>query len=85
LWGWHLACRLAHHTTIPLSQDEQRYEDLQRSLAVYRMVFGQPRQEDLLAHLVDRVSPERLGKLRPLLRIDLRPTSRSTSPAETFD
>ena len=24
-------------------QDEQRYEDLQRSLAVYRMVFGQPR------------------------------------------
>ena len=38
-----------------------------------RMVFGQPRQEDLLAHLVDSVSPERLEELRPLLRIDLRP------------
>ena len=46
---------------------------LRRSLAVYRMVFGQPRQEDLLAYLVDRVSPERLKELRPLLQIDLRP------------
>ena len=64
-----------HVPTIPLSQDEQRYEDLQRSLAVYRMVFGQPRQEDLLAYLVDRVSPERLEGLRPLLQIDLRPSS----------
>ena len=62
-----------HVPTIPLSQDEQRYGDLQRSLAVYRMVFGQPRQEDLLAYLVDRVSPERLDELRPLLQIDLRP------------
>jgi len=64
-----------HVPTIPLSQDVQRYEDLQRSLAVYRMVFGQPRQEDLLAYLVGRVSPERLEELRPLLRIDLRPSS----------
>ena len=39
------------------------------------MVFGQPRQEDLLAYLVDRVSPERLEELRDLLRIDLRPSS----------
>ena len=65
-----------HVPTIPLSQDEQRYEDLQRSLAVYRMVFGQPRQEDLLAYLVDRVSPERLEALRDLLQIDLRPKER---------
>jgi hypothetical protein len=64
-----------HVPTIPLSQDERRYEDLRRSLAVYRMVFGQPRQEDLLAYLVDRVSPERLEELKPLLQIDLRPRS----------
>ena len=64
-----------HVPTIPLSQDEQRYGDLQKSLAAYRMVFGQPRQEDLLTYLVDRVSPERLGKLKPLLQIDLRPKS----------
>jgi len=37
------------------------------------MVFGQPRQEDLLTYLVDRVSPERLEELRDLLQIDLRP------------
>ena len=37
------------------------------------MVFGQPRQEDLLAYLVDRVSPDRLDELRDLLRIDLKP------------
>jgi hypothetical protein len=65
-----------HVPTIPLSQDERRYEDLRRSLAVYRMVFGQPRQEDLLAYLVDRVSPERLEALRGLLQIDLRPKGR---------
>ena len=42
-------------------------------MAAYRRGFGQPRQEDLLAYLVDRVSPERLEELRPLLQIDLRP------------
>jgi hypothetical protein len=62
-----------HVPTIPLSQDEQRYEDLRRSLAVYRMVFGQPRQEDLLAYLVDRVGLERLDELRDLLHFDLTP------------
>jgi hypothetical protein len=62
-----------HVPTIPHSQDERRYEDLRRSLAVYRMVFGQPRPEDLLAYLVDRVPPERLEALRGLLQIDLRP------------
>ena len=62
-----------HVPAIPLSQDEQRNEDLQRSLAVYRMVFGRPRQEDLLAYLVNRVGPERLEALRGLLQIDLRP------------
>lgn len=70
-----------HVPTIPLSQDEQRYEDLRRSLAAYRMVFGQPRQEDLLAYLVDRVSPERLEELRPLLQIDLRPNAREEGNA----
>jgi hypothetical protein len=40
---------------------------------MYRMVFGQPRQEDLLAYLVDRVGSEGLGKLRRLLQIDLWP------------
>jgi hypothetical protein len=62
--------------TIPLSQDEKRYEDLQRSLAVYRMVFGQPRQEDLLAFLVDELGEEALEILKPYLQIDLTPRAR---------
>jgi hypothetical protein len=58
LWGVAIE---RHVPTMPLSQDERCCEDLRRSLAVYRMVFGQPRQEDLLAYLADRVPPERLG------------------------
>jgi hypothetical protein len=69
-----------HVPTIPLSQDEQRYEDLRRSLAAYRMVFGQPRQEDLLAYLIDRVPRERLDKLQSLLQIDLRPRVTESEP-----
>ena len=40
------------------------------------MVFGQPRQYDLVAILQKRFSPEELQELEPLLRIDLgaRPT-----------
>ena len=43
------------------------------SLAVYRMVFGQPRQDDLMAYLLDRLRDERLNELAPLLQIDLTP------------
>jgi hypothetical protein len=36
---------------LPLSREVARIERLKRQLAVYRLVFGQPRQDDLLAHL----------------------------------
>jgi len=42
---------------------------LQKSLAVYRMVFGQSRQEDLAAFLMSRLGKEDMDKLR----IDLSP------------
>jgi len=38
---------------IPYSREVERLECLKRSLAMYRLVFGQPRQDDLLAHLVE--------------------------------
>ena len=66
-------CIERHVLALPLSRDQQRYEDLRRSLAVYRMVFGQPRQEDLLAYLVNSVGEETLESLRPHLQIDLKP------------
>lgn len=62
-----------HVPALPLSRDRAQLEALRRSLAVYRMVFGQPRQDDLLAYLVQRVPAEELERLRPLLRIDLAP------------
>ena len=36
---------------LPLSRDEERWALLQESLALYRLAFGQPRQEDMLAAL----------------------------------
>lgn len=36
---------------LPLSRDDVRYRRLQRSLAIYRLAFAQPRQDDLLACL----------------------------------
>ena len=56
-----------------------RLERLRRALALYRITFGQPRQEDLLAHLADEFgglddarNRELEGRLRRLW-IDLRP------------
>lgn len=54
---------------LPLSRDKARLQDLQKSLAIYRMVFGQPRQEDLIAALMSHVKDEEIDKLT----IDLSP------------
>ncbi len=58
--------------TFPLSRDHERLEHLQNTLVAYRMVLGQPRQEDLVRFLS--------GKLRhsaetdySKYRIDLSP------------
>jgi hypothetical protein len=44
-----------HIPSLPLSRDINRVEDLKRTLAVYRMVFGQPRQEDLVKYLKENL------------------------------
>jgi hypothetical protein len=55
---------------LPFSREQQRLPDLKASLAVYRLVFGQPRQEDLLSHLKER-DPDALSAWR----LDLSPPS----------
>ena len=60
-----------HVPALPLSWDASQLQALKRSLAVYRMVFGQPRQDDLVAFLLERVPSEMLEEIEPLLRIDL--------------
>ncbi len=57
---------------LPLSRDQDRWARLQESLALYRLAFGQPRQEDMLAALQRRgvaLDQARIAELR----IDLRP------------
>ena len=62
-----------HVPALPLSRDRERMQELQKSLAVYRMVFGQSRQEDLAAFLMSRLGKEDMDKLR----IDLSPPHES--------
>jgi hypothetical protein len=65
-----------HVPALPLSRDVQRLEALRRSLAAYRLVFGQPRQDDLVAYLQQRFDDAELRALLDELRIDLSPPAR---------
>jgi hypothetical protein len=62
-----------HVPALPLSRDVMRLEALRRALAVYRMVFGQSRQEDLLAFLLARFEAGEAGRIADTFRIDLAP------------
>ncbi len=62
-----------HVPAIPFSREIERLDKLRRALAIYRMVFGQSRQEDLLAYILNEFpEPERLA-LASELRMDLKP------------
>jgi hypothetical protein len=62
-----------HVPSLPMTRDRQLLGALRRSLAVYRMVFGQPRQDDLVEFLLRHVPREQLDELVKGLRIDLSP------------
>lgn len=62
-----------HVPTLPMSREISRLSALRQSLAIYRMVFGQPRQEDLLEHLQQRLSKKEMEGLMEKIRIDLAP------------
>ena len=78
-WTWHKsACQreadlVLHLPSLPLTRDRQLLVALRRSLAVYRLVFGQPRQDDLVEYLVAHVPPEQLEQLVERLKINLSP------------
>jgi len=67
---------LAH----PYSKEVLRHENLRRSLVLYRMVFGQNRQEDLVGYLAARLPAEAIPRLLDLCRVDLTPPQESASP-----
>lgn len=70
---------------LPYSRDVERYEALRRNLAIYRLAFAQPRQDDLLACLAVEqdgpLSPEELA----MWRIDLSPPAFEPRPIEDLD
>jgi hypothetical protein len=74
-----------HVPVLPLSRDWDRLPSLKNSLAIYRMVFGQPRQEDLLNYLLSRVPKERLLQEMDSLRIDLSPPKSAPIPPQGVD
>lgn len=69
-----------HVPALPLSRDRARLEALRRSLAIYRLVFGQPRQDDLVAYLQTRFSEDEIKQLQDELRIDLSPSPLASAP-----
>ena len=66
-----------HSPVLPLSLDADRVDTLRRSLAVYRMVFGQPRQDDLLEFILREIPDERTDSLTSALTVDLSPPLRT--------
>jgi hypothetical protein len=57
-----------HVPALPLSREDGLHTALKRSTAAYRLVFGQPRQDDLLSYLEGQSEADLKG-----LTIDLRP------------
>lgn len=62
-----------HAPVLPVSQEERQLAELKESLAVYRMAFGQPRQDDLVEYLLQHLSDEEVEAVLADLQIDLSP------------
>ena len=58
---------------LPLSGDRTRTDALERAVASYRLAFGQPRQDELLAYLADEIDPDTLTQLAGELHINIGP------------
>ncbi|MBV5330453.1 MAG: DEAD/DEAH box helicase [Chlorobium sp.] len=60
-----------HVPALPFSRDQFKLAALRKSLAIYRMVFGQSRQEDLVEYLLKHLSEAEVAPVSELLEIDL--------------
>ena len=60
----------------PFSKDQGRLERILRTLAIYRLAFGQPRQVELVEYLLERnFTDAELKQITDNLMIDLSPVS----------
>lgn len=57
----------------PFSRDRTKLASILRTLAIYRLAFGQPRQSELIDHLLTHIPPEKIPDIRKSLLIDLSP------------
>jgi hypothetical protein len=62
---------------LPFSRDASALPRLRRTLAAYRLAFGQPRQEELIEFLGADRTDEELALEVSRLRIDLTPPTGS--------
>jgi hypothetical protein len=62
-----------HVPCMPMSGDRERLKDLLSTLVLYRMVFGQPRQEDLVEFLKKYMDLEEIKREIENFRINLSP------------
>ena len=69
-----------HVPTIPLSKEVIQFAKLKSSLVLYRMVFGQNRQEDLINYLQQQASDVELQELAKACRINLSPYRIDSKP-----
>jgi hypothetical protein len=60
----------------PFSRDHGKLRAILKTLAIYRLAFGQPRQVELIEHLLQKdFSSQEIDKIRNSLMIDLSPIS----------
>ncbi|MEZ6128124.1 MAG: DEAD/DEAH box helicase [Planctomycetaceae bacterium] len=72
--GQRLTARVERHVPMfPHSREVRQQMELQRTLVLYRMVFGQNRQDDLIAYLRNQLSEAEIDQLVDTCRIDLAP------------
>jgi hypothetical protein len=62
-----------HVPALPFSREVERLNGLRRALAIYRMVFGQSRQEDLIAYLLAQIPESERDAIVAELQINLSP------------
>lgn len=69
---------------LPHSREVVRRSELGRSLVLYRMVFGQNRQEDLVRFLRANVDERGIEEVVERCRVDLSPPDEALSEAPSF-
>lgn len=80
-WAFEGPAKIERHIpALPHSRDAARIGILRKSLAVYRMVFGQNRQEDLLEFLLSEIPESEQETVACDLQIDLRPPRTRETP-----